>query len=88
MLAKWLWRFATKRDSWWRKLIDIKYHNPSSVWQTEMVRSGFSQSGMVLSSAFPRVAADAVDFEARLSDVASLNGELGEAWLHELLLIC
>ncbi|CAL1380044.1 unnamed protein product [Linum trigynum] len=80
MLAKWLWRFATKRDSWWRKLIDIKYHNPSSVWQTEM--------GMVLSSAFPRVAADAVDFEARLSDVASLNGELGEAWLHELLLIC
>ncbi|CAI0452355.1 unnamed protein product [Linum tenue] len=111
MLSKWLWRFATERDSWWRKLIDIKYHNPSSVWQTEKVRRGFSQSvwanitkehelfwkfasidpgngtmisfwhdvwnqGMVLSSAFPRVAAAVVDSEARLSDVASLNGEL------------
>ncbi|CAL1376974.1 unnamed protein product [Linum trigynum] len=44
MLAKWLWRFATERNSWWRELIEIKYPNPRSIWQTDCARNGFSHS--------------------------------------------
>ncbi|CAL1402058.1 unnamed protein product [Linum trigynum] len=42
MLAKWLWRFAPERNSWWRELIEIKYPNPQSIWQTDRARNGFS----------------------------------------------
>ncbi|CAL1399881.1 unnamed protein product [Linum trigynum] len=108
MLANWLWRFAVERSSWWRILIEIKYPNPRSIWQTDRARMGFSHSvwaniskaydffwkfasmdpgngtsisfwydvwvpGMVLASAFPRVAAAAVDPNASLSDVASFD---------------
>ncbi|CAL1402815.1 unnamed protein product [Linum trigynum] len=44
MLSKWLWRFATERGSWWRGLINYKYPNEVSCWQTKRVRSGFSKS--------------------------------------------
>ncbi|CAI0460218.1 unnamed protein product [Linum tenue] len=44
LLSKWLWRFATERDSWWRGLINSKYPNDLSSWQTKRERHGFSRS--------------------------------------------
>ncbi|CAI0428536.1 unnamed protein product, partial [Linum tenue] len=43
----WLWRFFVERSSWWRVLIDIKYPNPLSQWQTKECKRGFSGSPWV-----------------------------------------
>ncbi|CAL1373624.1 unnamed protein product [Linum trigynum] len=91
-------------------MIELKYRNPLSVWQTTRARGGFSQSvweniskgydsfwnfasldpgnntevsfwhdkwipGRVLATSYPRVAAAAADPEAKISDLASHNGE-------------
>ncbi|CAL1356871.1 unnamed protein product [Linum trigynum] len=44
ILSKWLWRFAVERGSWWQGLINYKYPNEVSCWQTKRERSGFSKS--------------------------------------------
>ncbi|CAL1362551.1 unnamed protein product [Linum trigynum] len=44
MLGKWLWRFCTERDNWWRALINNKYPNQLSEWGTVRCRQGFSGS--------------------------------------------
>ncbi|CAN1315485.1 Putative ribonuclease H protein At1g65750 [Linum perenne] len=44
LLGKWIWRYATERCSWWRKLIVSKFGVGSSEWypKTELGASSFS----------------------------------------------
>ncbi|CAL1392719.1 unnamed protein product [Linum trigynum] len=42
MLAKWLWRFASENNSWWKELINTKYSDSQSIWQSDRCKSGFS----------------------------------------------
>ncbi|CAL1377475.1 unnamed protein product [Linum trigynum] len=32
MLGKWVWKYAVERESWWRKLIEVKYDSRTSEW--------------------------------------------------------
>ncbi|CAL1362079.1 unnamed protein product [Linum trigynum] len=44
MLSKWLWKYATERESWWRQLIEFKYKASNSQWQSKQCRNGFGSS--------------------------------------------
>ncbi|CAL1400945.1 unnamed protein product [Linum trigynum] len=44
LLGKWLWKYATERDSWWRQLIGVKYASTVSEWKTKKSVEGFSSS--------------------------------------------
>ncbi|CAL1378244.1 unnamed protein product [Linum trigynum] len=44
MLCKWLWKYAVSSNNWWRSLIDIKYSNRTSQWQTGYIRGRYSSS--------------------------------------------
>ncbi|CAI0389282.1 unnamed protein product [Linum tenue] len=44
LLSKWPWKFAAERGSWWRELVNYKYLNQVSCWQTRRTRGGFSMS--------------------------------------------
>ncbi|CAI0556305.1 unnamed protein product, partial [Linum tenue] len=37
LLSKWLWKFATEKEAWWRKMISIKFPNPSSLWKAGQI---------------------------------------------------
>ena len=41
-MSKWLWRFANKRDSLWRKVIGSKFGEDSGGWCSCIVRGPFS----------------------------------------------
>ncbi|CAL1388326.1 unnamed protein product [Linum trigynum] len=34
LLLKWLWRFSSERESWWRELICLKFPSASSEWSS------------------------------------------------------
>ncbi|CAN0838106.1 hypothetical protein LINGRAHAP2_LOCUS1990 [Linum grandiflorum] len=40
LLGKWLWRFGTKREAWWRDLIRLKFRlDHGSEWRSICTRS-------------------------------------------------
>jgi hypothetical protein len=40
-LGKWLWRYATDREAYWRNVIEIKYESMEGDWCTKQVERPF-----------------------------------------------
>jgi hypothetical protein len=41
LLGKWLWRYATEREAYWRKVVEIKYGSMEGDWCTKQVERPF-----------------------------------------------
>jgi hypothetical protein len=41
LLGKWLWRYATEKEAYWRKVVEIKYGSMEGDWCTKQVERPF-----------------------------------------------
>jgi hypothetical protein len=41
LLGKWLWRYATEREAYWRKVVEVKYGSMEGDWRTKQVEMPF-----------------------------------------------
>jgi hypothetical protein len=41
LLGKWLWRFANDEDTWWRKLVEVKYDIMRGGWCSREVGGSY-----------------------------------------------
>ncbi|CAN0925974.1 Putative ribonuclease H protein At1g65750, partial [Linum grandiflorum] len=73
LLAKWVWRFATEINGWWRKLIETKYKSTVSEWQSVWE---FSSAGVKFSSSFLRISASAQSLDTLLLTCVGDDGRL------------